>query len=258
MWSTTNRPVAAAFAGLGFRVVINETEIIELKQWKNLRFEVSDTSLTNPRLPSRDDLYRGWREGTLEKLDDDHPFLCGVWACYNMEQLMKMQSTDERYRLVRPAGSPLYRYERGEEDARLTVAPVRHATIDLPLAAAVGLVGLPVTNIDGEEGRRRYMFPDLTLEDHLLIGAEQTMPVSHLFRRKTPGQPNLQLGLDHPQHPVVHGYNGSHAYGDLQRKLKAVKKRLLLKDPYSDRRALVPEKPTRAFEDEIRNHFRVA
>lgn len=258
MWSTTNRPIAAAFAGLGFRVVINETEIIELKQWKNLRFEVSDTSLTNPRLPSREDLFRGWKEGTLEKLDNDHPFLCGIWAGYNMEKLMKMQDTGESFRLVLTPGSPLYRYESGEENPRLKLAAVRHATVDLPLAAAVGLAGLPVTNIDGEPGRRRYMFPDETLEHLIVADAAQLVPVIQFFPRIAQGKPSLQLGITHPQHPVVHGYNGAYAYGVLLRELRSLKKRLLIKDPFSDRRALVPENPSAALEDEMRQHFKIA
>lgn len=257
MWSTNSHKIAAAFAGLGFRVVINETEIIELDQWRNLRFEVSETSLTNPALPHRDDLYRGWREGTLEQIDSDHPFLCGIWAGHNMERLMKMQATAQRFRLHRPAGSPLYRYEPGEENPRLMVQPVKHATVDLPLSAAVALVGLPVTSFDGEPGRRRYLFPDQTLEDVMSPSAAQAIPVSALFARIERGRPNLQLGLTHPQHPVVHGYNGSHAYGVLLSKLKTLKKRLLIKDPYSDRRALVPETPSKKFEDEIRAHFRI-
>lgn len=257
MWSTTNRPIAAAFAGLGFRVVINETEIIELKQWKNLRFEVSDTSLTNPRLPQREDLYRGWKEGTLETLDGDHPFLCGIWAGHNMEKLMKMQDTDENFRLVCPTGSPLYRYEQGEENPRLKLAAVRHATVDLPLAAAVGLAGLPVTNIDGEPGQRRYLFPDETLDHLTAVDAAMLVPVIQFFPRITSGKPSLQLGITHPQHPVVHGYNGAYAYGVLLGKLKVLKKRLLVKDPYSDRRAIVPENPSRALEDEMRQHFRI-
>lgn len=258
MWSVKNRAIAAAFAGLGFRVVINETEIIELKQWKNLRFEVSDTSLTNPRLPSRDDLYRGWKEGTLEKLDNDHPFLCGIWAGLNMEKLMKMQDTGESFHLVRQLGSPLYRYEPGVEDLRLKLAPVRHATTDLPLAAAVGLAGLPVTNIDGEPGYRRYLFPDATHEHLAGIDEVMLMPVSKFFPRIERGKPGLQLGLTHPQHPVIFGYNGAYAYGEILRKLKGLKKRLLIKDPYSDRRALVPENPSPGLEDEMRQHFRIA
>lgn len=257
MWSTTNRPLAAAYAGLGFRVVINETEIIELDHWKNLRFEVSGTSLTNPRLPHRDDLYRGWMEGTLEKLDNDHPFLCGIWAGRNMEAIMKMQDTGESMRLVLLPGSPLYRYERGVEDPRLKLAPVRHATVDLPIAAAVGLDGLPVIDIDGEPGRRRYLFPDLTHSSLLNPACKIEHPVSSFFVRSTPGKPNLALGLTHPQHPVVHGYNGAYAYGVLLGKLKALKKRLLVKDPYSDRRAIVPENPSHALEDEMRLHFKV-
>ena len=258
MWSVKNRCIAAAFAGLGFRVVINETEIIELKSLKNLRFEVSDTSLTNPKLPSRDDLYRGWNEGTLEQIDNDHPFLCGFWAARNMEALMKSQDTNQKLRLVLSPGSPLWRYEPGEEDPRLALAPVRHATIDLPLAAAVGLAGLPVTNIDGEPGSRRYMFPDLTRADLLALNAEVAIPVAQFFPRISSGKPNLQLGLTHPQHPIVQGYNGSYAYGTLLHELKAVKKRLLIKDPYSDRRVLAPENPSSAFEEEMRQHFRIS
>ena len=257
MWSTKNRPIAAAYAGLGFRVVTNETEIIELDQWKNLRFEVSETSLTNPHLPHRDDLFRGWKESTLEKLDNDHPFLCGIWAGHNMEKLMKMQDTGESFRLLLEPGSPLYRYERGEEDPRLKLATVRHATVDLPLAAAVSLAGLPVINIDGEPGRRRYLFPDTTHEHLIAADAAALVPVIQFFPRITPGKPSLQLGLTHPQHPIVLGYNGSHAYGVLLGKLKTLKRRLLVKDPYSDRRAIVPENPSHAFEDEMRLHFRI-
>lgn len=256
-WSTNNHKLAAAYAGLGFRVVINETEIIELNQWRNLRFEVSDTSLTNPKLPHRDDLYRGWKERTLEKMDSDHPFLCGIHAGHNMECLMKKQATGLSLALKLIPGSPLYRYETGVEDPRLTLAPVQHATIDLPLAAAVGLGGLPVIDIDGEPGRRRYLFPGLTHSSLLNPACKIEHPVSSFFVRSTPGKPNLALGLTHPQHPVVHGYNGAYAYGVLLGKLKALKKRLLVKDPYSDRRAIVPENPSHALEDEMRRHFKI-
>jgi hypothetical protein len=258
MWSTNNHKIAAAFAGLGFRVVINETQIVELNSWKNLRFEVSDTSLHHPNLPHRDDLYRGWMEGTLAVLDNDHPFLCGIHACHNMECLMKLQATQESFALQLVKGSPLYRYETGVEDPRLALAEIKHATVDLPLAAAVGLVGLPVINIDGAPPRRRYLFPDLT---HSAFGIPHSsfppLPVASLFQRIEAGRPNLALGLTHPQHPVIHGYNATYAYADLLSKIKPLKRRILIKDPFSDRRVLAPENPSPAFEDEIRQHFRI-
>lgn len=261
MWSTNSHKLAAAFAGLGFQVVINETEIVELASWKNLRFEVSDRSLTNPALPHRDDLYRGWMENTLVRLDNDHPFLCGIHACHNMECLMKMQATGQSFALQLVPGTPLYRYESGVEDPRLKLAAVKHGSVDLPLAAAVGLAGLPVIDIDGTPPRRRYLFPDLTHESLLLNQKPETrnqeLPVASFFARITPGRPNLRLGLTHPQHPVIFGYNATYAYAELQAKIKVLKKRLLIKDPFSDRRALVPENPTQAFEDEIRQHFRI-
>lgn len=255
MWSTSNRAIAAAFAGLGFRVVINETEIIELSSWKNLRFEVSDASLTNPKLPTREDLYRGWKEGTLEKLDADHPFLCGIYAGLNMEAIMKMQAERTPYRLTHTAGSPLYRYLPGNEEPRFQFMPIKHATVDLPLAAAVGLAGLPIISMDGEPGCRRYLFPDVTHPSALIA---QPIPISAFFERIERGKPSLKLGLIDPRHPVVLGYNGSYAYGELLRKLKVIKRRLLVKDPDSDRRALIPESPSKALEDEMARHFRVS
>lgn len=255
-WSTNNHKIAAAFAGLGFRVDVNETEIIELDSWRNLRFEVGETSLTHPKLPHRDDLYRGWMEGTLAKIDNDHPWLCGYWACHNMEALMRMQESGQPFALQLVQGSPLYHYQPGDEDPRLTLAPLRHATVDLPLAAAVGLAGLPVTGIDGEPGRRRYLMPDLT-HASLIADPASLIPVSAFFPRIQRGKPSLQLGLTHPMHPVVLGYNGAYAYGDLLRKLKVLKRRLLIKAPDSDRRALIPLNPSAQLEDEVRQHFQV-
>jgi len=257
MWSTRNRTIAAAFAGLGFKVTLNETEIIELDQWQHLRFEVSEKSLTHPRLPSRDDLFIGWKDATLEKLDNDHPFLCGIWACHNMEKLMKRQDTAAPFALHLAPGSPLYRYESGPEDPRFQLAPVQHATRDLPLAAAVGLLGLPVIDFDGEPGRRRYLMPDLT---HAPLRTTEGHPLSiqDLFQRIENGKPSLALGLRDPQHPLIHAYNGTYAYGEILRQIKVIKKRLLIKDPFSSRRAIVPETPTRQFEDELVRHFRVA
>ncbi|GEM_PF-1896383 len=256
-WTTNNHKIAATFSGLGFRVTINETEIVELDNWKNLRFEVSDKSLLHPQLPSRDDLYRGWKEGTLNKLDPDHPFLCGFAACHNFEQIMHMQATATSYRLQRAAGSPLYRYEVGIEDSRLQLAPALHATVDLPLAAAVAVAGLPVINIDGNPGRRRYLFPDMTLEYLDNPTAAALLPVAQFFPRIYPRKPNLQLGLTHPQHPVVQGYNAAYHYASILGQLKQINKRLLIKDPFSNRRALIPENPSAKLENEVRDHFRI-
>ena len=136
---------------------------------------------------------------------------------------------------------------------------MRHATVDLPLAAAVGLAGLPVTGIDGEPGRRRYLMPDLTHSSSVLPHSSlPALPVSAFFPRIERGKPSLQLGLTHPQHPVVLGYNGAYAYGILRRKLHELKRRLLIKAPDSDRRALIPLNPSAQLEDEVRQHFQVA
>lgn len=263
-WSTNSAKIAAAFAGLGFKITTRETEIIELDRFTNLRFYVSETSLLRPTLPHRDDLYRGWIEGTLVKLDPTHPFLCGMHACHSMDALMDYQSTGTSYALQLVPGTPLYRYQTGAEDPHLKLAPVAHAIVDLPLAAAVSLAGLPVIDIEGSPPRRRYLLPNRTLSallfsssQSLPVSESPSLPVSDLLARKTPGKLPLQLGSTHPEHPVIQGYNATYAYARLFTEIKRLKKNLLVKDPYSDRRALVPENPSSQLEDEVRQHFRI-
>ena len=256
-WSTNSIKIAAAFGGLGFKITSSMTEIIELKQFQNLRFFVSDNSLLRPDLPHRDDLYRGWMEGTLVKMDNEHPFICGMHACHSLDALQIYQARGTSYALKLVAGTPLYRYEEGEEDSRLKLAPTAHSIVDLPLAAAVSLVGLPVISIEGEAPRRRYLLPDQTLND-LLMGPQPGLAVRDLLARKEPGRLPLKLGLTLPQHCVVQGYNVARTYARLQADIRKMKKNLLLTDPFSSRRALSPETPSKQLEDEVRQHFRIA
>jgi hypothetical protein len=258
-WSTNSTKIAAAFAGLGFKVLINETEIIELNCFSNLRFHISDTSLLRPGLPTRDDLYRGWMEDTLVKIDPTHPFICGMHACRSYEALLDYQDKGSGYALQLVTGTPLYRYEHGIEDPRLKLAPPAHAIVDLPLASAVALVGLPVIDIDGPAGHRRYLLPDRTLPGlaDLPLSPLAGLSVSQLLARKEAGKLPLQLGSTQPDHPVIHGYNVTRSYARLLTEIKAIKKRLLVKDPWSPRRALIPENPSSKLEEEVRSHFRI-
>jgi len=255
-WSTNSTKVAATFGGLGFKITSNLTEIIELKSFQNLRFFVSDTSLLRPQLPTRDDLYRGWMEDSLMRLDPTHPFICGMFGCHNMDALVDYQSKGTSYQLQLASETPLYRYQPGTEDSRLKLAPAAHAIVDLPLAAAVALIGLPVIDVEGEAPRRRYLLPDQTLPG-LLISPSPPLPVSAMIARKEPGRLPLQLGLTQPHHPVVQGYNVTRTYARLLKDINGLKKRLLIKDPYSSRRALIPENPSLQLEDEVRQHFRI-
>jgi len=255
-WSTNSHKIAAAFGGLGFKITSSMTEIIELQSMQNLRYFVSDKSLLRPELPHRDDLYRGWMEGTLVKLDPEHPFICGMHGCHSMDALMDYQKTGASYALKLVPGTPLFRYEPGQEDPRLKLAAPAHAIVDLPLAAAVALAGAPVIAIEGEAPRRRYLLPDQTvygLEGLLHLG----LSVGDMLARQEPGvHLRLKLGLTHPHHCVVQGYNVTRTYARLLADVGKLKRRLLIKDPFSSRRALVPETPSKALEDEVRAHFR--
>ena len=113
-WSTNSEKIAATFGALGFKITSSLTEIIELDSFENLRFFVSDTSLLRPQLPCREDIYKGWMDGTLVKLDNTHPFLCGMHACHSFDALLDYQAKGTSYALKLVEGTPLYRYESGQ------------------------------------------------------------------------------------------------------------------------------------------------
>lgn len=248
-WSTGNTRLAAAFAGMGFVVVTRDTIIAEKNAHENIRFHVGDVSVARPEL-QREWLYRAYREGSLPA---EHPLLAGLAACRNVDALMQMQKTGQSHALALEGAFFIYR--SGVEHSALAHAPCEHRTRDLLLAGAVGITGLPVTQIEGAEGSRRYGMPDTTLRH---LAGELGLPTvtQLLTRRRVPPHPHaLQIGITHPQHPLSDAYNAARAYGVLLREVR--ERNILLKDPYSKRRVLTPENPSPRLEEETRRFFRI-
>ena len=250
-WSTTDTKTAAAYAGLGFAIETRETIICEKDRTHSIRFHVADQTLgRSPALYSRH-LHQLHIDGALAKTDPLHPLLCGIAACANMDALhLMMRGQAHQLQL----GNGLYHYRPGEEWHQLMQAPRLHRTADLPLAAAVSIAGIPATGFEGTPPRRRIEFPDFG--HPFMVGHPPITVAQHFQRRGTPPHPHaLQLGLTHPEHPVVHAYNATRAYAQLLAEVKT--RRILAKDPYSSRRALIPENPSPALENEVRRFFRI-
>lgn len=246
-WSTASAKLAATFAGLGFVVTTRETEIIELDNKLNLRFFISERSTARPAL-ERDLLREHWENGGLEKADRFHPFLCGMAAVRNMAMLQRWQSTAGlRMRLTLKGA--LYEYQPGEEDSRMTLATECIRSKDLPLMAAMGVIGFPVIDTEGEAPRRLYILPNLGLDP-------MQQKAAQLVKRAQPGKA-LDLEAQNPEHPLCLAYNGAYAFAKLNAHIKKLSRNVLLKAPRSRRRALIPENASDALLDEVGRHFRI-
>jgi hypothetical protein len=255
-WSTTDTKTAAAYAGLGFAIETRETIICEKDRTHSIRFHIADQTLgRSPALYSRH-LHQLFIDGALAKTDPLHPLLCGLAACANMDALhLMMRGLPHRLVLI----NGLYLYQPGDELPSLFHAPRPHRTLDLPLAGAVSVVGIPATHFEyaeskpGKKPQRFIYFPDAM---HVSYPVTGLTVAQHFQRRGTEPHPHaLQLGLTHPEHPVVHAYNATRAYAQLLAEVKT--RRILAKDPYSSRRALIPENPSPALENEVRRFFRI-
>jgi hypothetical protein len=119
---------------------------------------------------------------------------------------------------------------------------------------------------DGTAPRHRLLFPDAfvcssgfasRLRSSPSDSPGTRIPVADLFaRRGTDPYPHaLQIGLTHPDHPVVHGYNAARAYARFLGEIKH--RQILAKDPTSARRVLIPENPSPQLQDDIRRFFRI-
>jgi hypothetical protein len=243
-WSTSNTKLAAVFAGLGFPVETRATEILERKVSSRVRYYIGDASTRNSM--RRDYLRNAWETGDLEKADPLHPFLVGLAAVANYERLMIMQSRGERYRLVSVPGG--WEYRQGEEDARLMLAQDLVQTTDLPLAAALGAIGVPVVRFDGSHGQRRYVLPNRGLD---LV----QRPCTELMRRAVAGKLDLELERTEPQHPLCAAYQATYSLGRVNAHLKRQLRCVVLKAPGSQRRALVTEHATNRVLDKVQKHF---
>jgi hypothetical protein len=253
-WSTKSTALAAAFGACGFPIRTNVTEIIELRPAFKLRFFIAAQSQWLAR--ERNPLREAHLTGELVKADPLHPFLQALRAAHNYAVLLGVQKTGTRVRLAQVPDAQAWHYAPGEEDARLRLMPGPR-TNDLPLAAACGVVGIPVVDIEGEQGRRLYRLAARGLRSIELPQPEwETL---HLIRRQQPGKPALALEQSEPQHPLCAAYQAAHDFVKLTKHLKHRHPRaVILRAPGSHRRALVMEHASDRVLDKVRRHFGVA
>lgn len=251
-WSTKDTALAAALGACGFPIRTSETEIVELRQSIKRRFFIGETSQWSQL--DREGLLQSHANGSLAHADPLHPFLQALRAAHNYDALLSMQKTGASFKLVGIRES--WKYQEGEEDSRLRLCRGPRTT-DLPLAAALGVVGIPVIDIEGEPGHRFYVLPAYGLRSVDLPHAFPEWRTAHLIRREVPGKPALALERVDPQHPLCHAYQGAYTYAVLIAHCKRLSRNVLIKAPNSKRRAHIPENPSADLLADVRRHFRI-
>lgn len=251
-WSTKNTALAAALGACGFPIRTSETEIVELRHAIKRRFFIGESSQWATL--DREGLLQAHANGSLLQADPLHPFLQALRAAHNYDSLLAMQKTGERLKLQRSGDA--WQYQPGEEDPRLRLHRGPRTT-DLPLAAALGVIGIPVIDIEGEPGRRFYVLPSHGLRSIDLPTAFPEWRTAHLIRREVPGKPALALEQADRQHPLCHAYQGAYTYAVLIAHCKRLARNVLIKAPNSKRRAHIPESPSADLLEDVRRHFRI-
>jgi hypothetical protein len=197
-----NTKLAACLAALGFPF---KTEMVQPSQGKlSIQFVFSGRSTR----PGFENLPLGcaalYQAGKLEAEQPMHPLCVMMRAQANYDALLAMQH-GRPHRLGSTAGDQMTLYTPGQE--KPLVAAV--STKDLPLAAALGGVGLPVVRIEGGDSGRLYWLPQHGYARRRADGSV-LLEDARLLMERAPCEEDpyrLKLEITDPAHPVCFAYD---------------------------------------------------
>lgn len=258
VWSTQSLTVASAFSSLGFPVRVTDTERLH-DGHRLVEFGFRNASVHRPGLrliPLRNDL----RQGKLAAQDPRHPLLVALHTLHNFDALLDFQKTGRPHRLVATAAGGFWIYEPGTEQASLNVPEAARFITNSPaLAAALGLLGLPVIGIEGSHTARRYHLPSLG-HDPQQPPAAQLAQLDPDVPQQRGQLPALLLERTDPHHPLVAAWNALNHRLMLKNALDKTTRRLVLEprhgnQPLSTRAALISEAASDRVLARVEKHF---
>ena len=161
------------------------------------------------------EIARQWSDGLLEKTQPNHPLCVMMRGQHNYNRGLEMLR-GARMRLKTAPGSMMTVYRPGEELEAMKLRP-RDFTEDFALAMALAGVGLPVVDMDGTDGSRRFWLP---LTGYVLTDSTG-VPVEHdarLLMQKADAT-TLAIQTINPLHPVSLVYDALQARAEMKRQL---------------------------------------
>jgi hypothetical protein len=154
---TTDTRLAAAFGTLGTPVRISGV-LDTGTNTDRIRFFLGLVNTDGDCRTKK--LLAALKKGELEAATPAHPLLTMLRTHKNRLLLLDCANKGARIRLIRVPGTEVYQYVEGDTGLP-GVAGHRDLikTPDLKMAAALGIVGLPVLMIEGSEGSRMFWLP---------------------------------------------------------------------------------------------------
>lgn len=159
--STKDIRFAAALGTMGVPIELRVT-LDEQSGKRTTRFHLALQSVDRADWQTKR-LIDGWRSGRMLARTPEHPFAVIMLAFANRSALLDCVHNGRRLSLQRiAAGVEVWGYapsDTGLPGRRSVVGGEVIRTGDLKMAAALGTVGLPVVEIEGDAGHRRFYLP---------------------------------------------------------------------------------------------------
>jgi|GEM_PF-1756645 len=214
----TETRLAASLRALGFPYTA-ETTIHERTGAAVIQFLFGLSSLRFPalKLPQ---MLQAWRSGEMAREDPLHVLHVMMTAHECYDALLRMMKDHVSHCLHLRSGGVLTVYRPG------AAAPPPGArlvwTNDLNLAAACGVVGVPVLSIDGSAGQHRFGLAPCGYRVLLSDGGWQAHDTATLIARDPVREDEWRLRMEatQPLHPLCLAYDALHNRAQLKAELK--------------------------------------
>ena len=255
LWASTVNTIEAACLGtVGVEVKLDRT-ILAGGGPKALEGEIKvrwhlkggDHSGMDTRLAA---LRSRFASGELEREEPNHRLL----ACYRgvrcFQRILDLQKSGRSIVLRQAAGSEQWQYELGGVGlpGRHKVGPVA-TTGNLAMAASLGVVGIPLAELEGPNaGRHKYYFPVTGFEPKKGEPGAQTVDYMR-------GWTDHSLAAREPENPFLYAMHAILNWRKFTREAREMVANLALLKPNSKKGAILREDSTGKEHDRVSRFF---
>jgi len=243
LWTSTQKTIlAAAFGTLG--VVVRKERALDERTGKTFRrFHLSDSCVENKiRTQS---LKTEYESGRLLANHPDHPILDIIYAKQNRDRLLDALEKGRRIQFRKQSGADrtFYISEPGTSFPGVGDRGSLLASSDLNIVAALARFGVPVLEVRGPRGARKFYLDAL---QRLTTPGKET--AAEILR-------DWRAGEIPAEHPFAYAALGLINYGRLIRGMEKETEQVLIRKPNSEKSAILDPQITGKGLDQMRRFF---
>jgi len=240
--STTKTILAASLGTMGF-LVRTERSFDELSGKSNCVFHIAAKSLDG--LIDSSGIKTQFDSGQLLRDQPEHPVLDICYAKQNRDRLLDSVNRGTRIELVKQAGTDRTFYRDGSGTSFPGIHGVSKLleTSDLNLVSALARFGVPVLEVRGPHGARKFY---LDAQKRVsTLGREMAGDLMRDWRAKAV----------HAEHPICYPILGLVNYQRLVKSIQSDTEHVLIRKPNSIRAAIINPNMSGAGFDKMKRHF---